>query len=53
MMRSESSTEGLRGHSELTENGMPVLNAVHRVTGKLLGTVETPVTGQYGMMTHV
>ena len=39
-----ASTEGLKGHPEPTENGMPVLNTVNKVTAKLLGTVETLVT---------
>ena len=38
-----ASTEALRGHPELTENGIPFLSAVNKVTGELRGTVETPV----------
>ena len=32
--------------------GEPVLHAVDKTTGALVGTVEIPTTGQYGMMTY-
>lgn len=46
-------TEGLRGVPQLSENGMPLLNAANKLTGELLAQVEIPVTGQYGMMTYL
>jgi hypothetical protein len=32
--------------------GEPVLHAVDKTTGSLVGTVEIPTTGQYGIMTY-
>ena len=46
-------TEDLRGDTELSENGMPVLNARDKFTGELLASVEIPVPAQYGMMSYM
>ena len=46
-------TEDLRGDTELSENGMPVLNARDKLTGELLASVEIPVPAQYGMMSYM
>ena len=46
-------TEDLRGDTELSGNGMPVLNARDKLTGEVLASVEIPVPGQYGMMSYM
>ena len=46
-------TEDLRGETELSENGMPVLRARDKRTGQILASVELPIPGQYGMMTYM
>ncbi len=46
-------TEDLRGDTELSENGMPVLNARDKLTGEVVASVEIPVPAQYGMMTYM
>ena len=46
-------TEDLRGDTELSENGMPVLNARNKLTGEVVASVEIPVPAQYGMMTYM
>ena len=46
-------TEDLRGNTEVSENGMPLLHARHKRTGEILATVEIPMSGQYGMMTFM
>ena len=46
-------TEDLRGDTELSENGMPVLNARDKLTGEVLASVEIPVPAQYGMMSYM
>ncbi|MFP3948683.1 MAG: hypothetical protein ACLFWG_08120 [Longimicrobiales bacterium] len=46
-------TEDLRGDTEESENGLPVLHARDKRTGEIVGTVELPRPGQYGMMTYM
>jgi glucose dehydrogenase len=46
-------TEDLRGDTEVSENGMPLLHARDKRTGAVLASVELPVPGQYGMMTYM
>ena len=46
-------TEGLRGITEASPKGLPILHAINKLTGKPIGTVELPVPGQYGMMTYM
>ena len=46
-------TEDLRGNTELSENGNPVLNARNKFTGEVIAQVEIPRPGQYGMMTYM
>jgi quinoprotein glucose dehydrogenase len=46
-------TEDLRGDTEVSENGMPLLHARDKRTGAILASVELPVPGQYGMMTYM
>jgi quinoprotein glucose dehydrogenase len=46
-------TEDLRGDTEVSENGMPLLNARDKRTGAVLASVELPAPGQYGMMTYM
>ena len=46
-------TEDLRGDTELSENGIPVLNARDKLTGEVIASVEIPVPAQYGMMTYM
>ena len=46
-------TEDLRGETELSENGLPMLHARDKRTGEILASVEIPSPGQYGMMTYV
>ncbi len=46
-------TEDLRGDTELSENGMPVLNARDKFTGEVIARVEIPVPAQYGMMSYM
>ena len=43
-------TEDLRGDTELSENGMPVLRARDKRSGQIVATAEIPIPGQYGMM---
>jgi len=46
-------TEDLRGNTEESENGMPMLHARDKFTGEILASVEIPTPGQYGMMTYM
>jgi quinoprotein glucose dehydrogenase len=46
-------TEDLRGETEVNANGMPMLHARDKRTGKLLASLEIPIPGQYGMMTYM
>ena len=46
-------TEDLRGETELSEDGTPVLHARDKQTGDILASVEIPIPGQYGMMTYM
>ena len=46
-------TEDLRGETELSEDGMPMLHARDKQTGNILASVEIPIPGQYGMMTYM
>ena len=46
-------TEDLRGETELSENGMPLLHARDKRTGQILASVEIPIPGQYGMMSYM
>lgn len=46
-------TEDLRGNTEVSENGMPLLHARDKRTGEILASVELPVSAQYGMMTYM
>jgi quinoprotein glucose dehydrogenase len=46
-------TEDLRGDTEVSESGMPLLNARDKRTGAVLASVELPAPGQYGMMTYM
>ena len=46
-------TEDLRGETELSENGMPMLHARDKRTGLIVASVEIPIPGQYGMMTYL
>ncbi len=46
-------TEDLRGEAEVNANGMPLLHAREKRTGKILASVELPIPGQYGMMTFM
>ena len=46
-------TEDLRGETEVNENGMPMLHARDKRTGEILGSLELPMPGQYGMMTYM
>jgi quinoprotein glucose dehydrogenase len=46
-------TEDLRGDTEVGENGMPLLHARDKRTGRILASVEIPVSAQYGMMTYM
>ena len=46
-------TEDLRGETELSEAGMPVLHARNKRTGNIVASIEIPIPGQYGMMTYM
>ena len=46
-------TEDLRGETELNEDGMPLLHARNKQTGKILASIEIPIPGQYGMMAYM
>ena len=46
-------TEDLRGSTEVNANGMPMLHARDKRTGRILASVEIPIPGQYGMMTYM
>lgn len=46
-------TEDLRGETDLNENGMPMLHARDKRSGRILASVEIPIPGQYGMMTYM
>ena len=39
-------TEDLRGETELSEDGMPMLHARDKQTGNILASVEIPIPGQ-------
>jgi glucose dehydrogenase len=46
-------TEDLRGDAETGANGLPLLHARDKRTGRILASLELPVPGQYGMMTYM
>jgi quinoprotein glucose dehydrogenase len=46
-------TEDLRGETEVSANGKPMLHARDKRTGQILASVEIPFPGQYGMMTFM
>jgi quinoprotein glucose dehydrogenase len=46
-------SEDLRGEAESNEKGNALLHARDKKTGKILGSVELPMPGQYGMMTFM
>jgi len=46
-------TEDLRGDTEVSENGEPLLHARDKRTGEILASVEIPIPGEYGMMTYM
>jgi quinoprotein glucose dehydrogenase len=46
-------SEDLRGDAEVNENGIPLLHARDKKSGKIVSSVEIPVPGQYGMMTYL
>ena len=41
------------GNANLSENGLPVLNARDKRTGQVVASVELPAPGRYGMMTFM
>jgi hypothetical protein len=46
-------SEDLRGDAEVNEQGMPLLHARDKRTGRIVASVEIPIPGQYGMMTYI
>lgn len=46
-------TEDLRGDAGVSANGLPLLHARDKGTGRILASLELPVPGQYGMMTYM
>ena len=46
-------SEDLRGETEVSAKGMPLLHARDKRTGKILASVEIPIPGEYGMMTYM
>jgi quinoprotein glucose dehydrogenase len=46
-------TEELRGASEVSAKGLPLLHARDKRTGRIVASIEIPVPGQYGMMTYL
>ena len=46
-------TEDLRGETEVSANGFPMLHARDKQTGQILASVEIPIPGQYGMMSYM
>jgi quinoprotein glucose dehydrogenase len=46
-------TEDLRGETELSAKGLPMLRARDKRTGQIVASVEIPMPGQYGMMSYM
>jgi quinoprotein glucose dehydrogenase len=46
-------SEDLRGDTEVSGKGLPLLHARDKRTGRIAASVEMPIPGQYGMMTYL